>query len=215
MGKVGQNLGDLLEDFDPDLAARGAARFLSRTRRGSARPHCWAKPRHGWSMTSIAAPTQPASRSLRRHTRARNPLFRSGRRADKDPDSFSYSDGFGREIQKKIQAEPGDAPQRGPNVLLPMATCSPARWRDATATVQPIAARWVGSGRTVFNNKGKPVRQYEPFFSATHRFEFDMTASASARCSSTIPSSASSPPCTPTTPGRRSCSIRGSRRPTM
>ena len=33
--------------------------------------------------------------------------------------------------------------------------------------------RWVGSGWTVFNNKGKPVRQYEPFFTATHRFEFD------------------------------------------
>ena len=30
---------------------------------------------------------------------------------------------------------------------------------------------WVGSGRTVFNNKGKPVRQYEPFFSSTHLYE--------------------------------------------
>ncbi|WP_411916336.1 RHS repeat-associated core domain-containing protein [Paenibacillus polymyxa] len=34
--------------------------------------------------------------------------------------------------------------------------------------------RWVGSGWTVFNNKGKPVRQYEPFFTDTHRFEFDV-----------------------------------------
>ena len=33
------------------------------------------------------------------------------------------------------------------------------------------AHRWVGTGRTVFNNKGKPVRQYEPFFSATHLYE--------------------------------------------
>lgn len=64
--------------------------------------------------------------------------------------SFSYSDGFGREIQKKIQAE------RGP--LL-----------DGGPVVNP---RWVGSGWTIFNNKGKPVRQYEPFFSAIHRFEF-------------------------------------------
>jgi RHS repeat-associated protein len=60
---------------------------------------------------------------------------------------FSYSDGFGREIQKKIQAEPG-----------PGAT----------------SPRWVGSGWTVFNNKGKPVRQYEPFFTSTHHFEFDV-----------------------------------------
>jgi hypothetical protein len=31
----------------------------------------------------------------------------------------------------------------------------------STDEVEP---RWVGSGWTVFNNKGKPVRQYEPFF---------------------------------------------------
>ncbi|MDZ8263104.1 SpvB/TcaC N-terminal domain-containing protein [Nostoc sp. ChiQUE01b] len=67
--------------------------------------------------------------------------------------SFSYSDGFGREIQKKIQAEPGPLDLDDPNA----------------PTVDP---RWVGSGWTIFNNKGKPVRQYEPFFSDTHRFEF-------------------------------------------
>jgi len=64
--------------------------------------------------------------------------------------SFSYSDGFGREIQKKIQAEPGPAIDGGP-------------------IVNP---RWVGSGWTIFNNKGKPVRQYEPFFDDTHDFKF-------------------------------------------
>jgi RHS repeat-associated protein len=35
-----------------------------------------------------------------------------------------------------------------------------------------VSPRWVGSGWTIFNNKGKPVRQYEPFFTATHKFEF-------------------------------------------
>ena len=30
--------------------------------------------------------------------------------------------------------------------------------------------RWVGTGEKVYNNKGKPVRQYEPFFSATPQF---------------------------------------------
>ncbi|HEX6685157.1 MAG TPA: SpvB/TcaC N-terminal domain-containing protein [Candidatus Limnocylindrales bacterium] len=65
--------------------------------------------------------------------------------------SFSYSDGFGREIQKKLQAEPGPA----------------------------VDPRWVGSGWTIFNNKSSPVRQYEPFFSATHDFEFGVTAGVS------------------------------------
>ncbi|MCB0020587.1 MAG: hypothetical protein KDE09_22495, partial [Anaerolineales bacterium] len=67
--------------------------------------------------------------------------------------SFSYSDGFGREIQKKIQAEP----------------------EEINGAKGPM--RWVGSGWTIFNNKGKPVRQFEPFFSdlapgRRHQFEF-------------------------------------------
>ncbi len=74
--------------------------------------------------------------------------------------SFSYSDGFGREIQKKIQAEPGR--------LDPLGTSS--------AELNP---RWVGSGWTIFNNKGKPVRQYEPFFSASHGFEFGIMVGVS------------------------------------
>jgi len=34
--------------------------------------------------------------------------------------------------------------------------------------------RWVGTGRIVFNNKGNPVKQYEPYFSITHQFEDDL-----------------------------------------
>ena len=71
--------------------------------------------------------------------------------------SFSYSDGLGREIQQKIQAEPGPLVEGGP-------------------VVNP---RWVGSGWTIFNNKGKPVRQYEPFFSATHGYEFGVQVGVS------------------------------------
>lgn len=72
--------------------------------------------------------------------------------------AFSYSDGFGREIQKKIQAEPGPTVDSGPNV----------------------DPRWVGSGWTIFNNKGKPVRQYEPFFTAAAAFEFAAQAGVSS-----------------------------------
>ena len=89
--------------------------------------------------------------------------------------SFSYSDGFGREIQKKIQAEPGPVPKR-----------DPATGKILTVNGQPemtpndVSPRWVGSGWTVFNNKGKPVRQYEPFFTDTHRFEFDVRIGVSS-----------------------------------
>jgi RHS repeat-associated protein len=71
--------------------------------------------------------------------------------------SFSYADGFGRLIQKKMGAEPGPLLDSGP-------------------VTNP---RWVGSGWTIFNNKGKPVRQYETFFSSTHRFEFGLIAGVS------------------------------------
>jgi RHS repeat-associated protein len=64
---------------------------------------------------------------------------------------FIYSDGFGREAQSKIQAEPGPLNPDDP----------------ASRTVNP---RWVGSGEKIYNNKGKPVREYEPFFSATPDF---------------------------------------------
>ncbi|MEU1596502.1 SpvB/TcaC N-terminal domain-containing protein [Streptomyces sp. NPDC005708] len=83
--------------------------------------------------------------------------------------NFSHSDGFGREIQKKIQAEPGPVPQRdAAGKIIVGADGQPVM---TTADATP---RWVGSGWTIFNNKGKPVRQYEPFFTDTHRFEFDV-----------------------------------------
>ena len=55
---------------------------------------------------------------------------------------FTYSDGFGRESQTKVQAEPGPD--------------------------EPTKPRWVGTGTTVYNNKGEPVQQFEPFFSDDH-----------------------------------------------
>lgn len=83
--------------------------------------------------------------------------------------SFSYSDGFGREIQKKIQAETGPVPQRDADGRIIIGADN-----RPLMTPDDFEPRWVGSGWTVFNNKGKPVRQYEPFFTDTHRFEFDV-----------------------------------------
>lgn len=65
---------------------------------------------------------------------------------------FSYTDGLGREVQRKAQAEPGE---------------------DG-------APRWVGTGWVVFNNKGDPVREFEPFFTGTHHFENEKVAGVAA-----------------------------------
>lgn len=59
--------------------------------------------------------------------------------------AFEYSDGTGTVLVKKAQAEP-----------------------EENGTV----LRWLATGKTVLNNKGKPVKQYEPYFSSTeHRFD--------------------------------------------
>ncbi len=58
--------------------------------------------------------------------------------------AFQYSDGGGNVLVSKSQAEP--AVVDGP-------------------------LRWIANGKTIVNNKGKPVKQYEPYFSPDHRFE--------------------------------------------
>src|SRR5207244_4681047 len=89
--------------------------------------------------------------------------------------SLSYSDGFGREIQKKIQAEPGPAPHRDANGKIIVDADG-----QSVMTPNEVSPRWVGSGWTVFNNKGKPVRQFEPFFSDTHTLDYDARIGVSA-----------------------------------
>lgn len=84
--------------------------------------------------------------------------------------SLLYSDGLGRELQTKIQAAPGPAPQRTAATSLPSGDVLPGTLqRDINgALIQGNSSpRWIGKGRTTYNNKGKAVKQYEPFFSST------------------------------------------------
>jgi RHS repeat-associated protein len=156
MGKEGELLGDSLDGFEPDLNEPTIIAYLQDP---FANPHHVlnrASTRmvydlHRYLRTSESGNPQPNVVCL---------LARETHDTDLSPGeltgvqrSFSYSDGFGREIQKKIQAEPGPLVDGGPRSDL----------------------RWVGNGWTIFNNKGKPVRQYEPFFSASHQFEFART----------------------------------------
>lgn len=111
---------------------------------------------------------QPAfAATIVRETHASDPLPPGGLKIQV---SLSYSDGFGREIQKKIQAEKGPVPRRDPATGKIIVDSE----GQPVMTADDISPRWVGSGWTVFNNKGKPVRQYEPFFTDTHRYEFEV-----------------------------------------
>jgi YD repeat-containing protein len=75
-------------------------------------------------------------------------------------------DGAGRVVMRKVQAEPGPAPVRGADGEMVRG----ADGRPVLADTTP-ALRWVGTGRTVWDNKGNPVKKYEPFFSASPEYE--------------------------------------------
>lgn len=78
-------------------------------------------------------------------------------------ESIEYSDGFGRVIQAKAKAEPGDAPVYDDEGKLTLDA-------DGRPVKTHTQSRWLGSGAVVYNNKGEPVRQYEPFFDSTSEF---------------------------------------------
>lgn len=78
-------------------------------------------------------------------------------------ETYSYSDGSGREVMKKVQAEPGLAPERDHAGALVH--------DGGNLVLSQTENRWVGTGKTVLNNKGNPVKKYEPFFSSTHEYE--------------------------------------------
>ncbi|HEX8108457.1 MAG TPA: RHS repeat-associated core domain-containing protein [Kofleriaceae bacterium] len=75
-----------------------------------------------------------------------------------------YADGSGREAMTKAMAEPGPVPSFD-------ATGHLERRPDGTPATHDAADRWVGTGRTVFDNKGNPVKKYEPFFSDTIAYQ--------------------------------------------
>jgi RHS repeat-associated protein len=141
-GKVGERVGDSLTGFEPDLDAAAVAAHLADP---LAAPHALlgaATTRLVYDLFAFRRDGSPAVvATLSRETSGH--ALAAGEQA-RIQQGFAYSDGFGREVQHKLVAEPepGGSP------------------------------RWVGSGWTIFNNKGKPVRQYEPFFTSTHRFEF-------------------------------------------
>ena len=74
--------------------------------------------------------------------------------------AYEYSDGSGSIVMVKAQAEPGLAKRRNDD-----------------GTIEEVdtgtAVRWIGNGRTILNNKGNPVKQYEPYFSVTPAYEDD------------------------------------------
>jgi RHS repeat-associated protein len=160
MGKTTESLGDLLTGFAADLDDATLIAQFTDPVAGPATILGDATTRYlydlgAYQRTSAAAqPSPPAVYTLARETHvsdlAAPPPYPGAPTATDYQYHFSYSDGFGREIQHKARVAPGPVAEGGPQV----------------------SPRWAGSGWTIFDNKGRPVRKYEPFFSATNGFEF-------------------------------------------
>ncbi len=160
-------LGDTLDGFSPDLSDEQTAAFFTHPNPREIAPGLLGKATSRiiydvsiFQKTFAEHPTEPEkwqpafAVTLARETHEANLTVATKARVQI---SFSYSDGLGREIQKKVQAEKGPLVDGGPDIT-----------------------RWVGSGWTIFNNKGKPIRQYEPFFSSTHHFDWGRKVGVSA-----------------------------------
>ncbi len=78
--------------------------------------------------------------------------------------SINYTNGFGRELESKLKTDPGMAFIRGSKGELTYD-------KDNKPVEAQTDDRWIVSGRTVYNNKGKPCEQYLPYFSNTPLFE--------------------------------------------
>ncbi|HEX2086309.1 MAG TPA: toxin TcdB middle/N-terminal domain-containing protein, partial [Solirubrobacteraceae bacterium] len=151
-GKPEEGLGDTLEGFVADLTDVEVAAYLARPLDAPASLLGRATTRrlhdlHAFARTrGDAAPRAVVLASLGRGTHDAD--LRPGERPALRH-AFFYADGLGRVIGRKVRAEPGPLVPGGP----------------------AVAERWVGSGWVVFDGKGRPVRQFEPFFTATHAFE--------------------------------------------
>jgi RHS repeat-associated protein len=153
MGKLGEKQGDSLEGFIPDLDESTIRGHIRRPLEEPYKILGEATARLVYDLFAFERTqqdSQPQPAVIYTLTRETHVSALAAGEQTRIQHAFSFSDGIGREIQKKTQAEPGPLQEGGPR----------------------SNARWVGSGWTIFNNKGKPVRQYEPFFSATQEFEF-------------------------------------------
>jgi RHS repeat-associated protein len=150
MGKGGIESGDDLNALELDIAIDEIERFLT-TSYSDGKPHQWLANStlrfiydfgvHVENDGSVTYEVRPAAACG--IARETHKLAATNIQV-----TIQYSDGTGSVLVAKTQAEPDP---------------------EDTSTDRPL--RWIANGKTIFNNKGKPVKQYEPFFSDTeHRF---------------------------------------------
>ena len=170
MGKTTETLGDLLDaSFEPDPTQSQLDAFMAKPREASPNAdESAATPivhdLLGKATTRIIYDldrfTTVGRAAFCCHHCARDSRQRIATRASR-PKSRSASltpTASGARSRRRFRLSQGE-PQRDANgEIIVGANGQPVM------TANDVSPRWVGSGWTIFNNKGKPVRQYEPFF---------------------------------------------------
>lgn len=155
MGKASDATGDSLDGFEPDpgpatvLALLADPLAFSQDLLGHATRR-WVYDLSAFARSQHLTDPQPmVVAMLARETHETDVAALSPGAASRIQLQFVYSDGLGRQLQTKTQAEPVVS---GPG---------------GTAG----RPRWLGSDWTAYDGKGQPVRRHAPFFSDTHRCE--------------------------------------------
>lgn len=156
LGRSDSPSGDTLTGFQTDLPTSTTDALLAQQAADAATLLGDATTRLVYDVHRYSRTGRPAFAA--HLARERHVLDASGPADRRVQTRVTYCDGFGREIQQKVAAEPGLA---GPG--------------DA-----PVDPRWVTTGWVELNNKGKPVRQYEPFFDDQLEYRGQVTSGVSA-----------------------------------
>lgn len=150
-GKLSDNIGDTLDGFEADLSQDKLDGFLANPTPAAAASllgNATSRVLYDtWRMKSAGAPIYSAF--ISRETQVNFSPPQGGALFQV---RVTYSDGFGRVIQTKTRTKPGPLSEDGP----------------------VVDDRWIGSGWTIFNNKGKPVKQFEPFFDTSAAYQSEM-----------------------------------------
>ncbi len=163
MGKIDaagadEDIGDTLEGFESDLSENDVREHLRNPTGAPLDILSGATTRlvydldafqRWWRNTNDHKVGGPPSAVLAL-ARERHLLGPDGTPTPRVSATLTYADGLGREIARMAHVDAGPLTDGGPDA----------------------PERWVGTGWTVFDNKGREVRQYEPYFTDTAAFTF-------------------------------------------
>lgn len=153
MGKPGHGSGDTLAGFEQDLSLSEVCAFFTEDDDNESTARQWLGQATARFVYYLGEKREEdGSITYGHHPACACKIAREVHTRQSTADApgpiqtaFAYSDGAGQLLVTKSPAEPED--EGGP-------------------------IRWLATGKTIFNNKGKPVKQYEPYFCETgHRYE--------------------------------------------